>query len=721
LVSKQGGHKTSMASASVKVQIVPESVPSTPSWLGEVSIVAHVFTHFGLLKGIEERVRFARARFGTYDTIDFTVVLLGYAVSGEATLKDFYERLIPFGKVFMALFERANLPSRSALSRYLSALDEPAVEALRTVFQEDLVARQPSGWSPGGLHDRQGKRWVVMDVDATRQAARQRALPHTPDLPVPHRRMDLVCAPGYLGRKRGEVVRSRTTVLQAHTDHWLGTFGGAGNGDYRGELLRAIQVLISYAKSQSLPLSAILIRLDGLYGNAAPVIDILTAGLGVIVRGKDYAVLDRPSVQARLALPPDELATHPESGTTRALFDCLDVPLTEAGPHVRMIVATHPVTNTPAPIGVTRENSVYEIFFTTMSPQAFTPADVLHLYLHRGSFETVLADEDLEQDPDRWVSHTPCGQEFWQILNQWIWNVRLELGQHLCPTPMRLTEFAPAQTIVSTPQAESPQTVTPAQAVEAPRTLVSASTTSLVSYGPPQFARPSYTGGFAGSAFSLQADGTLRCPADHPLYPGERRLERNGSLRLLYAARICHCRHCPLREQCQGHGSNTVKPRRVSAVFWPISPRSTVVESVSAPVALPSSPLESVPVAVEPPAVESMPALVELPSPPLEPASSPIPCPVLWEDWPRSQIRRRWLKLLRTETVLLTMGAVQTEKQTDVPAQCMLTRAQRAHWRLSWSERLARNARGATAPPLEVTIHGLPVSFAQAVALDIAA
>jgi hypothetical protein len=43
---------------------------------------------------------------------------------------------------------------------------------------------------------------------------------------------------------------------------------------------------------------------------------------------------------------------------------------------------------------------------------AFSPQDVLDLYLHRGSFETVLADEDVEQDPDRWCSCTPCGQDF---------------------------------------------------------------------------------------------------------------------------------------------------------------------------------------------------------------------------------------------------------------------------------------------------------------------
>src|SRR5213083_2763042 len=91
--------------------------------------------------------------------------------------------------------------------------------------------------------------------------------------------------PASLRRKRGEVARTRTTVLQAHTHHWLGTFGNAGNGDYRGELLRAKAAIESYATSLALPLSHVLTRLDGLYGNAAPLADLLTEnGPGVIVR-----------------------------------------------------------------------------------------------------------------------------------------------------------------------------------------------------------------------------------------------------------------------------------------------------------------------------------------------------------------------------------------------------------------------------------------------------
>ena len=53
---------------------------------------------------------------------------------------------------------------------------------------------------------------------------------------------------------------------------------------------------------------------------------------------------------------------------------------------------------------------------------------MVQLYLHRGSFETVLADEDVEQGEGRWCSHTPFGQERWQIVSQWVWNLRLELG-----------------------------------------------------------------------------------------------------------------------------------------------------------------------------------------------------------------------------------------------------------------------------------------------------
>ncbi len=174
-----------MTSSHVEIQTSPQSVPSTPSWLGEVAVMAHYLIHLGLLEKIVQEVRFSRKRFGTYETIDFICVLIGYTLSGEATLKEFYERLTPFASQFMVLFGRSELPSRAALSRYLKALDQSPVEALRTLFQKDLVARPltEAGKSTGGLWDRCGEQWLVFDVDGTRQTARQRALPSTPDFP----------------------------------------------------------------------------------------------------------------------------------------------------------------------------------------------------------------------------------------------------------------------------------------------------------------------------------------------------------------------------------------------------------------------------------------------------------------------------------------------------------------------------------------------------------
>ena len=202
-----------------------------------------------------------------------------------------------------------------------------------------------------GLWDRLGQHWMVVDVDGTRQAARQRALPQLESLPHPHRRFDQVAAPGYVGRKRGEVVRTRTTLLQAHS-------------------------------------------------------------------------------------------------------------------------------------------------------------------------------------------------------HQWMWNLRLELGQHLSPTEMRLTEFAPAPATEPAPAAE------PAE---------------IVLYGPPHWARLSFDFRFSRNRFYLATRWNPALPRQSPPLPSlERRPARDGSYRLLYAARIGDCRSCLLRPHCQ-ESSFTTKPRRVSAVFWPVS------------------------------------------------------------------------------------------------------------------------------------------------------
>src|SRR5579875_975370 len=409
----------------------------------EVVLLIGYLRKQGTLTRISERVRLARRRFGRYEVIDFLAVLFGYAISGERTLEAFDERMAPFAVPFMALFDRDQLPARSTLSRFLAALSEAPVEALRPLFLEELVGRPLTpDKQTGNLVDRTSTAGVVFDIDGTREAARQRALPKSEELPPAFRRLDEVCAPGYTGRKRGQVVRTRTVISQAHNFQWLGSFGNRGNGLYREELRQALAAIDRYLTAYLLPKERVLLRLDGQYGSGAVLSDL--AGFAYVTRGREYTVLDHPLVQARLHLPPDHLQQRPESQVARSLYDCPDVPVGPEGVRCRVVVATHPEGLKKSPVGVTRAGVVYELFFTALPQQGFTACDVVELYLHRGAFEPQLFDEDQEIDPDRWCSHSACGQEAWCIISQWVWNLRLEVGHELEPTPVRTTEFAPA-------------------------------------------------------------------------------------------------------------------------------------------------------------------------------------------------------------------------------------------------------------------------------------
>jgi hypothetical protein len=625
---------TSIADGSVKIQTTPESNLSPPSWFGEVVVISTYLQTQGVFKKINEQVRFARKRFGQYEVIDFLAVLFGYAISGERTLEEFYQRLQPFAVPFMALFDRDRLPSRSALSRFLVTLTEAPVEALRTLFLDDLLARPLTpDKQTGGLVDRKGDTWTVFDIDGTREAARQRALPQTDELPPSFRRLDEVCAPGYRGRKRGETVRTRTTVLQAHSYQWVGTFGNRGNGRYREELRKGLEAIGRYLATHQLSPERLLLRLDGQYGNGAVLADV--AGFAFVTRGKDYHLLDHPSVSARLHLPPDQVQQRPESQTARSLYDCPEIPLGPDGVPCRVVVATHPAGKKKSPIGVTRAGVVYELFFTNLPQQAFTARDVVELYLHRGAFEPVLSDEDQEIDPDRWCSHAAWGQECWQLIAQWVWNLRLELGHQLKSEPLRTTEFAPA--------------IAP----------VSASPSPSAGYAPPQVGLPWKAGRFSGQNFVLQPDGTLQCPNDQKLIPHEQRREADGSLRVVYGASIRSCRPCHLREQCQWNGSATAKPRQVSVLLHPLPVGSA---------------------------------------------------PLLWRDWSRREHRRACQQLVRNQRIEVSMPPPVVASPNT--ANALLSRAQRAHTRLSWAERLARNARRSGAGQVTIKLFSVPKDFA---------
>ena len=180
----------------------------------------------------------------------------------------------------------------------------------------------------------------------------------------------------------------------------------------------------------------------------------------------------------------------------------------------------------------------------------------------------------------------------------------------------------------------------------------------------PRLLRPGKRAASEAQDFALQPDGTLRCPANQTLSAHERRKEADGSLRVVYAASIRSCRPCPLREQCQWNGSATAKPRQVSVLLHPLRVG---------------------------------------------------PAPLLWCYSRRREHRRACLQLVRHQRIEvdLPLPAAASPGTADV----IFSRAQRAHSRLCWAERLARNARPATAGRVTIKLFGVPEGFASLLGL----
>jgi hypothetical protein len=68
---------TSIAYSPVSIQTSAHSVPTPPSWFGEITSIAHHLQRQGVLAAIEKQVRLAPRRFGRDEVIDFLAVLAG--------------------------------------------------------------------------------------------------------------------------------------------------------------------------------------------------------------------------------------------------------------------------------------------------------------------------------------------------------------------------------------------------------------------------------------------------------------------------------------------------------------------------------------------------------------------------------------------------------------------------------------------------------------------
>jgi hypothetical protein len=78
--------------------------------------------------------------------------------------------------------------------------------------------------------------------------------------------------------------------------------------------------------------------------------------------------------------------------------------------------------------------------------------------------------------------------------------------------------------------------------------------------------------------------------------------------------------------------------------------------------------------------------------------------PLLWSDWSRREHRRACMQLVRHQQIEMNLSPPAASPPT---AEVFLSRAQRAHSRLGFQERLARNTRPPTAGHLTIKLFGI--------------
>ncbi|MBK8692524.1 MAG: hypothetical protein IPN17_09555 [Deltaproteobacteria bacterium] len=409
--------KRSEDTSTTEIETTPERAPTPPPWFADALVVLRAVRVRALWSALVERMRVERGRAGVYVALDYLLVLLTFAVSDAPHLKALFAQLPPIASALAAVWDRATLPSRAALSRFLEAARPHHVRAFGAMLLDDLIDAGIPTEQAGGLFDRDGQRTLVFDDDGTYHGARQRELADDATRPPPLRRARDLCARGYYGGSgRGDVTRTRTTLQQAHTQEWLGCWSAPGNGHPFAQIEDACLAVVRYLLARGLAATQGLLRLDGLYGYARIAAAITRHGLGYLMRCADYRLFHRTVVQAVIAQPPHATYASPDSPVRRDAWQVLDLPWVAAKDPADAVVTRLIITRRPAiepgkpRVGKRVGDHVFELFVTDRCASGWSIEDVLSIYFARGGFEATLAQEDRERDLDRTVSWIAASQ-----------------------------------------------------------------------------------------------------------------------------------------------------------------------------------------------------------------------------------------------------------------------------------------------------------------------
>lgn len=559
----------------------PKNLPLPDSVTTSVALLLHL-RESGTLSLLGERIQIPRQ--GGYPGIDFVIFfVLLFGATVRHSIKSFYLYLLDrkLVRVLGALAGRRRIASQSSISR---GLDEVPIEMVRKNARWMLVEgglvpevlRHPWVMNLDGL----GRGWHFFDYDGTVEVLRQRHLHRDEDTdrPPPRRRSENLAAPGYPGRKRGDVQVHRSMLSHAGSGMALDARMAPGNGERRAELASALATLCAVCEMMGHPLSQALIRMDGEFGWVPELTACKEAGVPCITRCNHLHLLDQDDIWQRMRTGTWWVVPDSGGGPVRSAMDLGLVTLqpgkdtlrddgTPYAPiEVRIIVSRYERAG-EAEHGRVIDGWQYELFAALNVPaDAFPAPFVVQVYFGRSGQENRFAQEDREMRLNHIYSRHLPGQELVTLLGLMVWNLLIALGIRQSappqerPAPMKANMQedlrpvpSPAITAAVEPQADS----APSAAVEpvpSPPPLPIANPPSL------DEAKAAFGATVSGLKWSrwlsrhegwtqVPEEGALRCPQGILVSP--HCLGRRGTFASLHLrAPAADCARCVQRPAC---------------------------------------------------------------------------------------------------------------------------------------------------------------------------
>jgi len=254
--------------------------------------------------------------------------------------------------------------------------------------------------------DAEGEGWHIFDLDPTATVLRERGLLRGEVLPDPSLLASRIGAPGYWGRKRGNLVFRQHSVQHSGSSLWIYSHLSKDNGERVLDLERSLDAVVKTCQRLEHPRSHVLLRMDGEFDNIGPYTACRERGLGFITRLNRRSLYKEPEVLAKLREETWEPVPNSCSGPQRYAMD-LGTMLIKPSPktlrsdgslyapvELRVVISIYAKHRKKKQRGQLLDGLRVELFAVDVPADAWPASEAVAAYFSRAAQENRFTQED---------------------------------------------------------------------------------------------------------------------------------------------------------------------------------------------------------------------------------------------------------------------------------------------------------------------------------------